>query len=193
MTIRMLSRSAARALGATAALALLAACDSSPASAPDLDPVAEVAIGTYAAQVTSGARRVTLSGTADASRDADGADFMGTFQNYALGRDGATGHYFTMIRLRSGDGGGVLLGHVAPNADLPNGSYGIEPGRDLRPPYDFVARFIERGEDGRLTQVAARDGQVTVSSGDARIGGRFELTLEDGRTVTGSFAAITRR
>ena len=98
-----------------------------------------------------------------------------------------------MIRLRSDDGGGLMLGHIAPNADLPNGEYGIEPGRDLRPPYDFVARLVEKGPDGELRHIAARDGRVTVTAGDARLGGRFELVLVDGRTVTGTFAARTRR
>jgi hypothetical protein len=193
MTCRILPIGAARALLATAALALLGACDSSPASAPDLDSAAGVALGTYVAQVTGGAGGARLAGSADASRGADGVDFRGVFQNLALGREAATGHYFTMIQLRSGDGGGLLLGHVAPNAELPNGTFGIEPGRNLRPPYDFVARYIERDANGRLVQLAARDGRVTVRAGETRIGGRFELRLEDGRTVSGSFAAITRR
>lgn len=181
-----------RTLVAAAAVTLLAACDSTPAVAP-VEPAAEAALGTFTAQVSGTGGAVTLAGSAETSTDTDGADFTGTFQSYPIGRDAASGHYFTMIRLRSGDGGGLMLGHIAPNADLPNGEYGIEPGRDLRPPYDFVARLIEIGPDGRPRQIAARDGRVMVNSRDARLGGRFELVLVDGRTVTGTFAARTRR
>ncbi len=181
-----------RTLLAAAAVTLLAACDSTPAVAP-VEPAAEAALGTFTAQVAGTGSAVVLAGSADADRSPNGADFTGTFQSYPIGREAASGHFFTMIRLRSGDGGGLLLGHIAPNADLPNGEYGIEPGRDLRPPYDFVARFIEKGPDGALRHVVARDGRVTVTSGDARLGGRFELVLVDGRTVTGTFAARTRR
>ena len=175
-----------------AAATLLVACDSTPSVAP-LEPVTEAALGTFTAQVAGTGGAVVLAGSADADRSTDGADFTGTFQSYPIGRDGASGHYFTMIRLRSGDGGGLLLGHVAPDADLPSGDYGVEAGRDLRPPYDFVARLIEKGPDGELRHIAARDGRVTVTAGDARLGGRFELVLVDGRTVTGTFAARTRR
>jgi hypothetical protein len=180
-----------RTLLAAAAVTLLAACDSTPTVAP-VEPAAEAALGTFTAQVAGTGSAVVLAGSADADRNTDGADFTGTFQTNPIGRDGASGHFFTMIRLRSADGGGLLLGHVAPNADLPNGDYGIEPGRDLRPPYDFVARLVEKGPDGELRHIAARDGRVTVTSGDARLGGRFELVLVDGRTVTGTFAARTR-
>lgn len=188
----MLLTTRSRTLLAAAAVTLLAACDSTPAVAP-AESAAEAALGTFTAQVTRADGAVRLAGSAEASQETNGADFTGTFQSYPIGREAATGHFFTMIRLHSGDGGGLMLGHIAPNADLPNGAYGIEPGRDLRPPYDFVARFIEKGPDGALRQIVARDGRVTVSSRDTRLGGRFELVLVDGRTVTGSFAAITRR
>jgi hypothetical protein len=189
----MLSSTQCRTLLAAAAVVLLAACDSSPAAGPDPLLTTDVAPGTYAAQVTGGANTVRLAGTAEASQANDGADFTGTFQSYPLGGAGASGFHFTMIRLRSGDGGGLVLGHVAPNPGLPNGEFGVEPGRDLRAPYDFVARLIEIGENGVPRYLAARSGRVIVTAGDTRLGGRFELVLEDGRTVTGTFAAITRR
>jgi len=181
----------ARILLAAAAVTLLAACDSSPAVAPTDEATADLALGTFTAQV-SGAR-VAVSGSADMARGTDGADFTGAFQSYPIARDPSATFHLTMIQLRSGTGEGLLLGHIAPNADLPDGEYGIEPGRDLRPPFDFVARYLERDNAGVLRQIAAREGRVTVTSSPTRLGGRFELVLTYGRTVSGRFAAATRR
>jgi len=189
MPTHVLRNAVSRALLATSALAIFSACDPSTVSAPDVD----AAMGTYSAQVTGGSSPVALSGTAEASFDTDGVAFAGTFQNYPLGRGDLAGFHFTHIRLRGADGGGLVLGRVAPNAALPNGSFGIEEGRDLRPPYDFVARYFERSADGRLQQVAAREGRVVVRSSDTQLNGRFDLTLSDGRKVTGQFSALTRR
>lgn len=183
----------ARILLAAAAVTLLAACDSSPAVAPTDETTAELALGTFAAQVSGAGARVAVAGSADMARGTDGADFTGAFQSYPIARDPSATFHFTMIQLRSGTGEGLLLGHIAPNADLPDGEYGIEPGRDLRPPFDFVARYLERDNAGVLRQIAAREGRVTVTSSPTRLGGRFELVLTDGRTVSGRFAAATRR
>jgi hypothetical protein len=191
MMASILRTAVGRTLLATATLTILAGCDSAPTSTRDSD--AEIALGTYAAQVTGGAGTVLLSGTAEASQNTDAAAFAGTFESYPLGRGENAGFHFTHIRLRTGDGVGLVLGHVSPNAALPNGTFGIEAGRDLSPPFDFVARYFERTRDGRLQQVAARDGRVTVTSGNGRMGGNFELTLIDGRVITGRFAAVTGR
>lgn len=183
---------AARALFVAATVAFAAACESSPPLAT-LNGLDANAPNSFAAQVSDGTSSVTLSGAAEVARSSDGADFTGAFTNYPIVRgDSATRFHFTLIRLGNGEGEGLILGHVAPNADLPNGTYRIEEERNLRPPFGFVARFVERGEGRALRHTVVTEGTVGVEAGAARLQGRFELTLADGRTVTGTFGAATR-
>lgn len=168
-------------------LAALGACDSSPAVT---EPAVEAAApsGTFSATISDG---TTLSGTVTASQESE-ADFTGAFLAYPVAKDRQGNRYeFTMIALRASSGEQLLLGQITQNGSIASGTYGIEPGRNLREPFDFVARYRSGPGSGR--PLAAEDGSVDITVGAQRLQGAFSLRLEDGRTVTGTFSAATRR
>jgi len=170
-------------------LLLVAGCGGSPAEAPLLTPEADQ----FSAELVGPGGTVALSGSAEVTQSATGADFTGAFQAYPVATlpDGRV-FTFTMLTLRSGTGSELILGHVSPSAALPDGRFGIEAGRDLRPPYGFVARLRERAVGGPVL-VAADGGTVAVTARDGGLTGQFDLRLADGRTLRGSFAARARR
>ena len=171
------------------ALLLLAGCGGSPAEAPMQAPEMDQ----FSAELVGPSGTERISGSAELVQNATGADFTGAFQAYPVATlpDGRV-FTFTMITLRSGTGSELILGHVSPSAALPEGRFGIEMGRDLRPPYGFVARLRQRAVGGGAL-VAAHGGTVGVTARDGRLTGQFDLRLADGRTLRGSFAAAARR
>jgi hypothetical protein len=171
------------------ALLLLAGCGGSPAEAPMQAPE----VDEFSAELVGPRGTERISGSVELVQSATGADFTGAFQAYPVATlpDGRV-FTFTMITLRSGTGSELILGHVSPSTALPDGRFGIEAGRDLRPPYGFVARLRQRAVGGPV-MVAADGGTVGVTARDGRLTGQFDLRLADGRTLRGSFAAAARR
>jgi len=164
-------------------------CDRTPA----ITALPEPAPG-FSAQLTGDGQVVSLAGSVTASTDAGATAFTGAFQAYpvATSADGNT-FRFTMLTLRASTGEELVLGHVSPRSELPNGRFGIEEGRDLREPYDFVARFRDAATRGAVAgNISALGGSVTVTSSSTRLDGSFVLTLADHRTLTGTFSAATR-
>jgi hypothetical protein len=164
---------------------LTTGCDRSSLAAPE----ESLALDTFSAQITGPGGTERLAGRVELNRSTDGSAFAGAFVNYPLPLPRAEARFwFTMIGLRGERGEFLTLGHVSPSADLPVGAFGVELDRNLRPPFDFVARYARRTAEGG-TIVAARDGQVQVREQDGRLFGRFRLELADGRTLSGTFAA----
>ncbi|MEM1116269.1 MAG: hypothetical protein AAF845_13195 [Bacteroidota bacterium] len=171
----------------TGTLALtLVACDATSPSAPDLGP------GAFEAVVASPDSEVTLGGVASASLSAEDAAFDGTFGSYVVAEtDDGTSYTFSSIELRADSGEEILLGTVAPGDGLASGAYGIETSRNLDAPFDFVVLYDADGASGRGGSAAARAnaGAVEIDVDGDRVSGTFDLTFEDGLSVSGSFNA----
>ena len=154
----------------------LSACDAGEPSTPTAD------VNAFTATVVSPAGVATsLSGSALVTRDP--ASFQGAFYTYPTQDSSGTDLTDLLIALQAESGEELYLMRVAPTA-LASGTYDIEPLFDFHPPYDFAAGYVVDGEG-----TGAVSGTVTLAASAERVDGSFDLVLEDGSTLEGSFSA----
>ncbi|MEM6783959.1 MAG: hypothetical protein AAF624_09530 [Bacteroidota bacterium] len=167
----------------------LAACDSSDPGLTDA-PVGPPDPGTFSAAVATPDGALQIAGTAQASASADA--FLGTFESYPIATEDETTYTFSVFQLAAASGEELILGYISDGDALASGTYNVEFGRNLTPPYDFVGVFDGDALAGRGgSALVARGGSVELTVEDGLIGGTFSLDLGDGTSVSGQFATPT--
>ncbi|MEM8600993.1 MAG: hypothetical protein AAGF99_13830 [Bacteroidota bacterium] len=165
----------------------LAACDSGDPGPIDA-PTGLPASGSFSAAVTTSDGDLQIAGTAQASASADA--FLGTFERYPIATEDETTYTFSVFQLAAESGEELVLGYISDRDALASGSYNVEFGRNLTPPYDFVGVYDGDALAGRGgSALVARSGSVELTVEDGLIGGTFSLDLGNGTSVSGQFSA----
>ena len=177
---------AVRAFSVLALLVFLAACGESTSPEPTSTAAVEDSFQATL-RVADGGER-SLSGDVAADFEGDLEQFRGSFGSYEIDVD-VFGRpvFFTVITLRDADGDVLRLGRVRPANEPETGVFGIEAGRDLRPPFGYVAAFQPAGVGTVRTTIMATAGTVEIALDGKTAQGTFALTLSDRSTLDGSF------
>ncbi len=177
---------AVRVFSVLALLVFLAACGESTSPEPaSTTPVEDSFQATL--RVADGGER-SLSGDVAADFEGDLDQFRGSFGTYEIDAD-VFGRpvFFTVITLRDADGDVLRLGRVRPANEPETGVFGIEAGRDLRPPFGYVAAFQAAGVGAGRAAVMATAGTVEITLDGKTAQGTFALTMSDRSTLNGTF------
>lgn len=166
----------------------LTACDTADTLDADADADA-LQPGTFSALVTASGSETQLAGRAQLSDAMD--DFTGAFESYPIATEGDRTFTFSVFKLMADSGDELILGYISDQAALESGTYQVEQGRNLTPPYDFVGVVTSDLIEGRggTTSAIASSGTVELTIEEGIASGSFTLNADRGVSISGQFSA----